>query len=67
MGKNITREQVEDVAELVNQWVAENLEPGSGVVVITAEKGKDVAAKVVASKAVDNVSSVVWDGAPGDP
>ncbi len=62
MGKKITREQVEEAAELVNQWVAENLEPGSGVVVITAEKHKDVTAKVVASKAVDNVSSVVWDG-----
>ena len=62
MGKKITREQVEDVAELVNQWVAENLEPSSGVVVITTEKCKDGTAKVVASNTVDGISSVVWDG-----
>lgn len=62
MGKKITREQVEEVAELVNQWVAEKLEPSSGVAVITAEKCKDGTAKVVASNAVDVISSVVWDG-----
>lgn len=38
VGKKITREQVEEVAELVNQWVAENLELSSGVAVITADK-----------------------------
>lgn len=62
MGKKITCEQVEEVAELVNQWVAENLEPSSGVAVITAEKCKDGTAKVVASNAVNGISSVVWDG-----
>lgn len=62
MGKKITREQVEKVSELVNQWVAENLEPSSGVVVITTEKCKDGTAKVVASNTVNNVGSVVWDG-----
>lgn len=62
MGKKITREQVEEVAELVNQWVAENLEPGSGVAVIAAKKCKDGTAKVVASNTVNGVGSVVWDG-----
>lgn len=38
MGKRITCEQVEEVAELVNQWATENLEPGSGVAAITVEK-----------------------------
>lgn len=49
MGKKITREQVEDVSELVKHWVAENLEPGSDVIVITTERCKDGTAKVVAS------------------
>lgn len=62
MGKKITREQVEEVAELVNQWVTENLEPASGVAVITVEKCKDGTAKVVASNTVEGLSSVVWDG-----
>ena len=62
MGKKITREQVEEVSELVNHWVAENLEPGSDVIVITTERCKDGTAKVVASNAVDGISSVVWDG-----
>lgn len=62
MGKKITRKQVEEVSELVNQWVAENLEPSSGVVVITTEKCKDGTAKVVASNTVNGVGSVVWDG-----
>lgn len=62
MGKKITREQVEEVAELVNQWVAENLEPDSGVAVITVEKCKDGTTKVVASNTVEGLSSVVWDG-----
>lgn len=63
MGKKITREQVEDVAELVNQWVAENLEPSSGVVVITAEKCKDGTAKVVSSNTVGGGLAVLWDDA----
>lgn len=62
MGKKITRKQVEDVSELVNHWVAENLEPSSGVVVITTEKCKDGTAKVVASNTIDGFGSVVWDG-----
>lgn len=62
MGKKITREQVEEVAELVNQWVTENLEPDSGVAVITVEKCKDGTTKVVASNTVNGVGSVVWDG-----
>jgi hypothetical protein len=62
MGKKITREQVEDVSDLVNHWVAENLEPSSGVVVITTEKCKDGTAKVVASNTIDGFGSVVWDG-----
>lgn len=64
MGKKIIREQVEDVAELVNQWVAENLEPGSGVTVITAEKCKDGTAKVVASSTAVKSSSVTWENLP---
>lgn len=64
MGKKITRKQVEDVAELVNQWVAENLEPSSGVVVITAEKCKDGTAKVVASSTAVKSSSVTWENLP---
>lgn len=64
MGKNITREQVEEVAELVNQWVAENLEPGSGVAVITAEKCKDGTAKVVASSTAVKSSSVTREDLP---
>lgn len=64
MEKRITREQVEGVAELVNQWVAENLEPGSDVVVITAEKCKDGTAKVVASCTVVKNSYVTWENSP---
>lgn len=64
MGKRITYEQVEGVAELVNQWVAENLEPGSDVVVITAEKCKDGTAKVVASSTTVKSSFVVWEDLP---
>ena len=62
MGKKITREQVEEVSELVNQWVAENLEPGSDVIVITTEKCKDGTSKVVASNTVGGLS-VLWDDA----
>lgn len=64
MGKKITREQVEEVSELVNQWVVENLEPGSGVVVITAEKCKDGTAKVIASSTAVKSSSVTWENLP---
>ena len=64
MGKKITREQVEDVSELVNQWVAENLEPGSDVIVITTERCKDGTAKVVASYTAVKSSSVVWEDLP---
>ena len=64
MGKKITRGQVEEVSELVNQWVAENLEPSSGVVVITTEKCKDGTAKVVASYTAVKSSSVVWEDLP---
>ena len=64
MGKKITREQVEDVAELVNQWVAENLEPGSDVIVITTERCKDGTAKVVASYTAVKSSSVTWEDLP---
>lgn len=64
MGKKITREQVEEIAELVNQWVAENLEPGSDVVAITAEKRKDGTSKVVASCTAVKSSSVVWEDLP---
>lgn len=64
MGKSITREQVEDVADIVKQWVAENLEPGSDVAVITAEKCKDGTAKVVASYTAVKSSSVVWEDLP---
>lgn len=64
MGKKITRKQVEDVSELVNQWVAENLEPGSDVIVITTERCKDGTAKVVASYTAVKSSSVVWEDLP---
>lgn len=64
MGKNITHEQVEEVAELVNQWATENLEPGSGVAVITVEKCKDGTAKVVASSTAVKSSSVTWENLP---
>lgn len=64
MNKKITREQVEEVAELVNQWVAENLEPGSGVAAITAEKCKDGTSKVVASCTAVKSSSVTWEDLP---
>lgn len=64
MNKKITREQVEEVAELVNQWVAENLEPGSGVAAITAEKCKDGTSKVVASSTAVKSSSVTWEDLP---
>lgn len=64
MGKKITREQVEEVAELVNQWVVENLEPGSDVVAITAEKCKDGTTKVVASSTAVKSSSVTWEDLP---
>lgn len=63
MGKKITREQVEDVAELVNHWVAENLEPGSDVIVITTERCKDGTAKVVSSNTVGGGLAVLWDDA----
>lgn len=64
MGKNITHEQAEEVAELVNQWATENLEPGSGVAVITVEKCKDGTAKVVASSAAVKSSSVTGENLP---
>ena len=64
MGKKITREQVEEVSELVNRWVAENLEPDSGVAVITAEKCKDGTTKVVASSTAVKSSSVTWENLP---
>lgn len=64
MGKKITREQVEEVAELVNQWATENLEPGSDVAVITVEKCKDGTAKVVASSTAVKSSSVTWENLP---
>jgi hypothetical protein len=64
MGNKITCEQVEEVAELVNQWVAENLEPGSGVAAITAEKCKDGTSKVVASSTAVKSSSVTWEDLP---
>lgn len=63
MGKKITREQVEEVSELVKHWVFENLEPGSGAVVITAEKGKDGTTKVVSSNTVGGGLAVLWDDA----
>jgi hypothetical protein len=62
MGKKITRTQVEEISELVNQWVVENLEPSSGVVVITTEKCKDGTAKVATSYTIEGRSSVVWVG-----
>lgn len=62
MGKKITRTQVEEVSELVNQWAVENLEPSSGVVVITTEKCKDGTAKVATSYTIEGFSSVVWVG-----
>lgn len=64
MGKKITREQVEEIAELVNQWAVENLEPGRGVAVITAEKCKDGTSKVVASCTAVKSSSVTWEDLP---
>lgn len=64
MGKKITREQVEEVAELVNQWAVDNLEPGSDVVAITAEKCKDGTTKVVASSTAVKSSSVTWEDLP---
>lgn len=64
MGKKITCEQVEEVAELVNQWATENLEPDSGVAVITVEKCKDGTAKVVASSTAVKSSSVTWENLP---
>ena len=64
MGKKITREQVEEIAELVNQWAVENLEPGSDVVAITAEKCKDGTSKVVASCTTVKSSSVTWENLP---
>lgn len=64
MGKKITREQVEEVAELVNKWAVENLEPSSGVVVITTEKCKDGTSKVVASCTAVKSSSVTWEDLP---
>ena len=64
MGKKITREQVEEVSELVKHWVAENLEPGSGVAAITVEKCKDGTAKVVASSTAVKSSSVTWENLP---
>lgn len=64
MGKKITREQVEEVSELVKHWVAENLEPGSDVIVITTERCKDSTAKVVASSTAVKSSSVTWEILP---
>ena len=64
MGKKITREQVEEIAEIVNQWVTENLEPGSGVAAITTEKCKDGTTKVVASSTAVKSSSVTWENLP---
>lgn len=64
MGKKITREQVEEIAELVNQWVTESLEPDSGVAVITVEKCKDGNTKVVASSTAVKSSSVTWENLP---
>lgn len=64
MGENITREQVEEVAELVNQWAVDNLEPGSDVVAITAEKCKDGTSKVVASSTAVKSSYVTWEDLP---
>lgn len=63
MGKKITREQVEEVSELVKHWVAENLEPGSDTIVITTERCKDGTAKVVSSNTVGSGLSVLWDDA----
>lgn len=63
MGKKITREQVEEVSELVKHWVAENLEPGSDVIVITTERCKDGTAKVVSSNTVGGSLAVLWDDA----
>lgn len=64
MGKKITRTQVEEVSELVNQWVVDNLEPSSDVVAITAEKCKDGTSKVVASCTAVKSSSVTWEDLP---
>lgn len=64
MGNKITCEQVEEVAELVNQWAVDNLEPGSDVVAITAEKCKDGTSKVVASCTAVKSSSVTWENLP---
>lgn len=63
MGKKITREQVEEVSELVKHWVAENLEPGSDAIVITTERCKDGTAKVVSSNTVGGGLAVLWDDA----
>lgn len=63
MGKKITREQVEEVSELVKHWVAENLEPGSDVIVITTERCKDGTAKVVSSNTVGGGMAALWDDA----
>lgn len=64
MGNKITQGQIKEVAELVNQWVAENLEPDSGVAVITAEKCKDGNARVVASYTAVKSSYVTWENLP---
>lgn len=64
MGNKITCEQVEEVAELVNQWATDSLEPDSGVAVITVERCKDGTAKVVASSTAVKSSSVTWENLP---
>ena len=60
--KRVNRELVEELAGVVNQWVTERVAPGSGTVVLTAEKTEGDVTKTVASAAIVEDSKVEWDG-----
>lgn len=59
--KRVNHELVEELAQVVNQWIIENVKPGSGAVVITTEKTKGGVTKTVASAAIGEDSKVEWD------
>lgn len=59
--KQVNRELVEELSQVVNRWFIENVKPGSGAVVLAVEKTADGVAKTVASAAIADDAKVEWD------
>lgn len=58
--KRVNPVLVEELAQVVNQWIIDNVYSGSGTVVITIEKTEGGVSKTVASAAIVEDSMVEW-------